>query len=74
MTDPIRVGSPLRDAAADPQPDDLAPMREVRGHPGVFKRAEVGEPAYYAAVAAARRAAATPPDQAPPNPDRSTTS
>lgn len=54
--DAIQVGSPLRDAATDPQPDDLAPMREVRGHPGVFKRAEVGEPEYDAAVAARRAA------------------
>lgn len=59
MTDPIRVGSPLRDAATDPQPDDLAPMREVAGHPGVLMHAEVGTPEYNAAV---RRAKATKPD------------
>lgn len=56
MTDPIQLGSPLRDAATDPQPDDLAPMREVRGHPGETMHAEVGTPAYYAAVAARRAA------------------
>lgn len=54
---PIQIGSPLRDAATDPQPDDLAPMRQVRGAPaGVLKHAEVGEPEYYAAVAARRAA------------------
>ena len=55
--DVIQVGSKLRDAAVDPLPGDFIPMREVAGHPGVFKHAVMGEPEFDRAATAARRAA-----------------
>ena len=51
---PTMIGSPIRDGAVDPHPDDFMPMRHPNGHPEAWMHAEVGTPEYNAAVAELR--------------------